>query len=176
MLGVTTRRGTGAAAIRLPLSEAVWIRSVRLDPVAVGLASTGCEVDVRLQDCAVGPAPAWADEDGVGVRLSLGYRQGRTALCRAEVWLPGARAVPKADKDGVHWPLSRWEQPRLVVDDLSTRTPDRAECAELSLDPALPVLQWLRTGVTLTGRITDQVRLVLPGDRITLGHGTLRRR
>ncbi|MFI2372393.1 hypothetical protein [Streptomyces sp. NPDC018833] len=168
--------------VRLPLNEAAWIRAVRTDPVVEALGSVGYDVSVDALDADAGPAPDWAvgegedgREDGLGLRLGLGYRIGGTLLCTARIWLPQAVSVPQ---DPALWPLRRWDEPLQLVDDLRCRMPYAQERARFGLHgrEQVPVLELERTGVTLTGRITDQMLLVLPADRVVLGQGALRRR
>ncbi|MEU0087008.1 hypothetical protein [Streptomyces sp. NPDC006274] len=173
--------------VRLPLNEAAWIRAVRTDPVAQALESTGYDVSVEALDGEVGTAPDWAagDEEEaaaaarLGLRLSLAYRLGRgpgsTLLCTARIWLPQAATAPH---DPALWPLRRWDQPLQLVDDLRCRMPYAQERARFGLRAGepVPVLELERTGVTLTGHVTDRMLLVLPSDRVTLGQGALRRR
>lgn len=168
------------STVRLPLNEAAWIRAVRTDPVAEALESAGYDVSVDALDAEVGPAPEWAvtdeedgGEGGLGLRLGLGYRIGGTLLCTARVWLPRAVSVPQVP---ALWPLCRWEEPLQLVDDLRCRMPYAQERARFGLRDQVPVLELERTGVTLTGRITDQMLLVLPADRVVLGQGALRMR
>jgi hypothetical protein len=173
--------------VRLPLNEAAWIRAVRTDPVAEALESAGYDVSVEALDGEVGTAPDWAacDEEEeargerFGLRLALAYRLGRgaggTLLCTARIWLPQAATVPQ---DPALWPLRRWDQPLQLVDDLRCRMPYAQERARFGLRAGepVPVLELERTGVTLTGHVTDRMLLVLPSDRVTLGQGALRRR
>ncbi|MEV4331486.1 hypothetical protein AB0K02_13255 [Streptomyces sp. NPDC049597] len=168
------------STVRLPLNEAAWIRAVRTDPVAEALVSAGYDVSVDALDAEIGPAPEWAlgdqengGEGGLGLRLGLGYRIGGTLLCTARIWLPRAVSVPQVP---ALWPLRRWDQPLQLVDDLRCRMPYARERARFGLRDQVPVLEMERTGVTLTGRVTDQMLLVLPADRVVLGQGSLRMR